>query len=85
MRQPVNVAHALASIVLVFGGIVPYVTQYRQLSIASTPVSRESGRRGSATGTAPASGFSHFVCFILLIANITRVFYWQVTDDIRAN
>lgn len=70
-----SLSSALASLCLIFGGLVPYIGQYRALGVAATPARRlRVGLDGG--GPAPAAGFSHFVCFILLVANITRIFYW---------
>eukprot|EP00118_Oscarella_pearsei_P027152 m.310839 g.310839 ORF g.310839 m.310839 type:complete len:255 (+) comp55443_c0_seq1:15-779(+) len=48
-----------ASGAMIFGGIVPFVPQYREI------------RR-----TRNADGFSTFVCFVLLVANILRILFW---------
>ena len=44
---------------MVFGGMIPYVPQYRKIK-----------------KTGDAEGFSSYVCLILLIANILRIFFW---------
>ena len=44
---------------MVFGGVVPYIPQYRTIN-----------------RTKDAEGFSTFVCFVLLMANILRIFFW---------
>ncbi|XP_067940939.1 solute carrier family 66 member 2-like isoform X3 [Watersipora subatra] len=49
----------VAAAAMVFGGVVPYIPQYRTI------------RR-----TLNCDGFSTFVCFVLIIANILRVFFW---------
>ncbi|XP_015795789.1 PQ-loop repeat-containing protein 1 isoform X4 [Tetranychus urticae] len=49
----------LASVGIIFGGIIPYIPQYFDI------------RR-----TENADGFSLFVCLVLLIANILRIFFW---------
>ncbi|XP_063801790.1 solute carrier family 66 member 2-like [Pseudophryne corroboree] len=49
----------LASCVMVFGGIVPYIPQYQDIKRTSNP-----------------DGFSTWVCFVLLVANILRIFFW---------
>lgn len=49
----------IASGAMVFGGVVPYIPQYRTI------------RR-----TQSCEGFSIFVCFVLLLANLLRVFFW---------
>lgn len=54
-----DVAAVIASAAMVFGGVIPYIPQYRTI------------RR-----TRNSDGFSTWVCFVLLIANILRVFFW---------
>ena len=44
---------------MVFGGVVPYIPQYRKIR-----------------KTRDAEGFSVYVCLVLLIANILRIFFW---------
>ncbi|XP_074603478.1 solute carrier family 66 member 2 isoform X2 [Brevipalpus obovatus] len=53
------VANLVNSLFLMFGGALPYIPQYLEISEKND-----------------AEGFSMLVCFILLIANITRIFYW---------
>lgn len=48
-----------ASGAMIFGGVVPYIPQYRDI------------RR-----TENAEGFSTYVCLVLLIANLLRIFFW---------
>ncbi|XP_029463970.1 PQ-loop repeat-containing protein 1-like [Rhinatrema bivittatum] len=49
----------LASSVMVFGGVLPYIPQYQEIQRASS-----------------ADGFSTWVCLVLLVANILRIFFW---------
>ena len=44
---------------MIFGGIVPYIPQYRKIR-----------------KTRDSEGFSVYVCLVLLIANILRIFFW---------
>lgn len=55
----IEVVSLIASGAMVFGGVVPYIPQYRTI------------RR-----TLSCEGFSTLVCFVLLLANILRVFFW---------
>lgn len=48
-----------ASGAMVFGGIVPFIPQFRII------------RRTRST-----EGFSTFVCFTLLVANVLRILFW---------
>ena len=54
-----DVVSTIAAGAMVFGGVVPYIPQYRTI------------RR-----TLSCDGFSTLVCFVLLVANILRVFFW---------
>ncbi len=54
--------HVLASLFMIFGGVFPYVGQYKALNAARA----ERGRNKGLTEPTPM-GFSHFVCLILLI------------------
>jgi hypothetical protein len=51
----------VASGAMIFGGVVPYIPQYRSIQT-----------------TRSSEGFSTFVCFILLVANILRILFWSV-------
>ncbi|XP_039255959.1 solute carrier family 66 member 2-like [Styela clava] len=48
-----------ASGAMVFGGVVPYVPQYRDIKRSEN-----------------AEGFSTYVCLVLLVANLLRIFFW---------
>ncbi|MGH0156994.1 UNVERIFIED_CONTAM: hypothetical protein FKN15_032775 [Acipenser sinensis] len=48
----------IASCIMVFGGVVPYVPQYQEI-----------------LRTSNTKGFSTRVCFVLLVANILRIFF----------
>ena len=54
-----DIISVIAAGAMVFGGVVPYIPQYRTI------------RR-----TLTSDGFSTLVCFVLLLANILRVFFW---------
>ncbi|XP_053203426.1 solute carrier family 66 member 2-like [Panonychus citri] len=54
-----TLAGFVASVGMIFGGIIPYVPQYFDIK-----------------QTENADGFSLFVCLVLLIANILRIFFW---------
>jgi len=49
----------VAQAAMIFGGVVPYIPQYRTI------------RR-----TLSSEGFSTLVCFVLLVANLLRIFFW---------
>ncbi|XP_066531814.1 solute carrier family 66 member 2 isoform X1 [Hoplias malabaricus] len=48
----------LAALAIIFGGVVPYIPQYRDIQ-----------------RTQNAEGFSTYVCFVLLFANILRILF----------
>lgn len=54
-----DVLTAVAAGAMIFGGVVPYIPQYRVM------------RR-----TLSSDGFSPYVCFVLLLANLFRIFFW---------
>lgn len=49
----------MASCFMVFGGVIPYVPQYKDIQRTNN-----------------ADGFSTWVCLVLLMANILRIFFW---------
>lgn len=49
----------MASCFMVFGGVLPYVPQYKDIQRTNN-----------------ADGFSTWVCLVLLMANILRIFFW---------
>jgi len=53
------VATVLSKVFIIFGGVLPYIPQYRDIK-----------RSGDA------SGFSTFVCLLLILANTLRITYW---------
>lgn len=54
-----SIFEAILCVVLIFGPIIGYIPQYRQIH-----------------RTQESFGFSTLVCFILIAANILRVFFW---------
>ncbi|XP_030060384.1 PQ-loop repeat-containing protein 1 [Microcaecilia unicolor] len=58
-ENPWFVLSWLASGVIVFGGVLPYIPQYQEIQRTSS-----------------ADGFSTWVCLVLLVANILRIFFW---------
>ncbi|CAK8695884.1 solute carrier family 66 member 2-like [Clavelina lepadiformis] len=54
-----SVVKWIASGAMVFGGVIPYIPQYRDIK-----------------RTENSEGFSTYVCLVLLVANMLRIFFW---------
>ena len=60
-----------------FSGVLPYVGQFRALKESAAASASPSSVSSNSTPLRSRSvGFSTGVCFVLLVSNIARVFYW---------